>query len=275
MPELPEVETTRKGIQPKTQQQTISHVVIRNASLRWPVDLNLINTLPGLVINSVTRRGKYILLNTPAGSLLMHLGMSGNLRIVPLGTALQKHDHVDIELANQHVLRFNDPRRFGSILWQDQQDGTPLTHPLLAKLGPEPLSDDFNGDYLFAQTRGRKVAIKTWVMNSQMVVGAGNIYANEALFMSHIHPQTLANNLNQSQCDTLAKNIKRVLNAAIKQGGTTLKDFVTPDGKPGYFAQSLNVYGRQDQACLQCQTPIQKVVLNQRATFFCPHCQPR
>jgi formamidopyrimidine-DNA glycosylase len=275
MPELPEVETTRKGIQPKTELQTIANIIIRNARLRWPVDVNLTDKLPGLVIDSVTRRGKYLLLNTQAGSLLMHLGMSGNLRVVPLGTPIKKHDHVDIELANQHVLRFNDPRRFGSILWHDASHGAPLSHPLLANLGPEPLSAEFNGDYLFAKTRLRKVAIKTLVMNSQVVVGAGNIYANESLFMSAIHPETLANALSQTQCYTLANNIKRVLAAAIEQGGTTLKDFVTPDGKPGYFAQQLSVYGREHQACLNCQTPIQKVVLNQRASFFCPQCQPR
>jgi formamidopyrimidine-DNA glycosylase len=274
MPELPEVETTRKGIQPKVDQQTITAFVIRDGRLRWPVETHLQNTLPGLVVLSVQRRGKYILLNTQKGTLLIHLGMSGNLRVLPTGTELQKHDHIDIEFANGYLLRLNDPRRFGSVLWHDVSLGPVENHKLLAKLAPEPLTDDFNGAYFYEKTRNRKVAIKTLVMNSHVVVGAGNIYANESLFMSRIHPQTQASLLTQKQCDLLVENIKSVLIAAIKQGGTTLKDFLSPDGKPGYFVQQLKVYGQAGQPCQTCSTPIERIMLNQRATYFCSQCQP-
>ncbi len=274
MPELPEVETTRKGIQPKVAQQTITAFVIRDGRLRWPVEKHLQKTLPGLVVLSVERRGKYILLNTRKGSLLIHLGMSGNLRIVPIDTEVQKHDHIDIGFANGYLLRLNDPRRFGSVLWHDAKLGPVEGHKLLAKLAPEPLTDNFNGAYFYAKSAHRKVAIKSLVMNSQVVVGAGNIYANEALFMSCIHPQTQANLLTRNQCDLLVRNIKSVLIAAIEQGGTTLKDFLSPDGKPGYFVQQLNVYGQDGQACPKCQRPIEKIMINQRASFYCPKCQP-
>ena len=274
MPELPEVETTRKGIQPKVDQQTITAFIIRDGRLRWPVENHLQKTLPGLVVKSVERRGKYILLNTAKGSLLIHLGMSGNLRILPTGSELQKHDHIDIEFANGYLLRLNDPRRFGSVLWHDANLGTVESHKLLAKLAPEPLTEAFNGDYFHQKTRNRKVAIKSLVMNSQVVVGAGNIYANESLFMSGIHPQTQANLLSRKQCNLLVENIKSVLIAAIKQGGTTLKDFLSPDGKPGYFVQQLKVYDQAGNACPTCHTPIQRIMLNQRATYFCSQCQP-
>jgi formamidopyrimidine-DNA glycosylase len=275
MPELPEVETTRKGIAPKINQQTLTQMVIRNARLRWPVDPALPSLLPGLVILSVSRRGKYLLLETAEGTVLIHLGMSGNLRVLPVGTPAQKHDHIDLLFANDYLLRLNDPRRFGALLWHDATQGPVATHPLLAKLGPEPLSTAFNAAYLYQKTRRRKVAIKNLIMNSQVVVGAGNIYANEALFLSRIHPQTLAGTLSQTQCDTLCQNIKNVLAAAIEQGGTTLKDFLNADGKPGYFVQQLNVYGREQQPCPMCATPIERLVLNQRASYFCPRCQAR
>lgn len=274
MPELPEVETTRKGILPKTEQQTIQRLVVRNPHLRWKVDSDLTHSLPGLKIEQIRRRGKYLLLETAEGTLLIHLGMSGNLRVLPIGTPPQKHDHIDLELDNGWLLRLNDPRRFGAFLWHPQSAGPVESHTLLAKLGPEPLSDAFNGPYLYQQTRNRTVAIKTLVMNSHVVVGAGNIYANESLFLSHIHPQTPANSLNRAQCETLAQNIKHVLAAAIEQGGTTLKDFMAPDGKPGYFVQKLHVYGRDHLACSVCETPIERLILNQRASYFCPHCQP-
>jgi len=273
MPELPEVETTRKGITPKANQQTITDFIVRNPRLRWPIDLSLTNKLPGLVIQSIDRRGKYLLLKTKAGTLLIHLGMSGNLRILPKETALLKHDHVDIGLANGFVVRLNDPRRFGAVLWHDAKEGDISNHKLIGKLGPEPLSDDFNGEYLYQKSRHRKVAIKSFVMNSHIVVGAGNIYANESLFMSKIHPQKPASKLTKKQCALLAENIKKVLAAAIEQGGTTLKDFLSPDGKPGYFVQKLNVYDQAGKPCTVCGTPIERIILNQRASYFCPNCQ--
>lgn len=273
MPELPEVETTRRGIQPKVDKQTITNVIIRNGSLRWPVDQTLPQKLAGLPVLDVGRRGKYLLLKTEAGTLLIHLGMSGNLRILPIGAPVQKHDHFDIEFANGYLLRLNDPRRFGSVLWHSTADGPVEKHRLLAKLAPEPLTDAFNGDYFFEKTRNRKVAIKSLVMNSAVAVGAGNIYANESLFMSRIHPQTHACLLSKKQCHLLVENIKSVLEAAIKQGGTTLKDFMSPDGKPGYFVQQLKVYDQGGKPCTVCTTPIERIILNQRASYFCPKCQ--
>ncbi|MEA3405874.1 MAG: bifunctional DNA-formamidopyrimidine glycosylase/DNA-(apurinic or apyrimidinic site) lyase [Pseudomonadota bacterium] len=275
MPELPEVETTRKGIQPKVDQQTISKVIVRNGNLRWPVDSDLATKLTGLSVLKVDRRGKYLLLETQNGTLLIHLGMSGNLRVLPINTPVQKHDHIDIEFANGYLLRLNDPRRFGSVLWHSASEGPIEQHKLLAKLAPEPLSDDFNGQYFFEKTRKRKVAIKTLVMNSQVAVGAGNIYANESLFMSNIHPQTIASKLTKKQCEQLVNNIKKVLKAAIEQGGTTLKDFLSPDGKPGYFVQQLNVYDQAGKPCPVCDTPIERIILNQRASYFCPKCQKK
>ena len=273
MPELPEVETTLRGIQPKVDQQTITAVIIRNGSLRWPVDKTLPKKLAGLPVLQVSRRGKYLLLKTEAGTLLIHLGMSGNLRVLPIGTVVKKHDHVDLEFSNGYVLRLNDPRRFGSVLWHPASEGSVENHKLLAKLAPEPLTEAFNGAYFFEKTRNRKVAIKSLVMNSAVAVGAGNIYANESLFMSQIHPQTQACSLSRKQCDVLVANIKRVLEAAIKQGGTTLKDFMSPDGKPGYFVQQLNVYDQGGKPCTVCDTPIERIILNQRASYFCPKCQ--
>lgn len=275
MPELPEVETTRRGISPKVDKQTIVNVVIRNGRLRWPVDQSLPQKLAGLPVLEIGRRGKYLLLKTKAGTLLIHLGMSGNLRILPIGSPVQKHDHFDIEFANGYLLRLNDPRRFGSVLWHPITDGPVEQHRLLAKLAPEPLTDAFNGDYLFEKTRNRKVAIKSLVMNSAVAVGAGNIYANESLFMSKIHPQTQASLLSKKQCHLLVDNIKNVLEAAIKQGGTTLKDFMSPDGKPGYFVQQLAVYDQGGNPCNTCKNPIERTMLNQRATYFCPTCQRR
>ncbi|MDX1353194.1 MAG: bifunctional DNA-formamidopyrimidine glycosylase/DNA-(apurinic or apyrimidinic site) lyase [Thiomicrorhabdus sp.] len=275
MPELPEVETTRKGITPKTNQQVISDFIVRNPNLRWPVDLTLKEKLPGLVIQAIDRRGKYLLLKTKLGTLLIHLGMSGNLRVLPQNTPAQKHDHVDIVLQNGYVVRLNDPRRFGSVLWHPASAGSVEQHKLLAKLAPEPLSDEFNGEYFYAKTRNRKVAIKSLVMNSSVAVGAGNIYANEALFMSNIHPETQACLLSKKQCAQLVSNIKQVLEAAIEQGGTTLKDFLSPDGKPGYFVQKLNVYDQAGKPCPVCGTPIERMILNQRACYFCPKCQKK
>lgn len=271
MPELPEVETTRKGISPKLQNQTITQIEIRQTQLRWPVETRLKKILPGLKVTNITRRGKYLLLQTPKGHLIIHLGMSGNLRILPKDTPVQKHDHIDLILENGFCLRYHDPRRFGAWLWFE---GEIQAHPLLSKLGPEPLEDNFNGDTLFKKTRNRKVAIKTLIMNSHIVVGVGNIYANESLFLSQISPLLKAKDLTLPQAHLLAQNIKQVLQKSIEQGGTTLKDFLTPEGKPGYFEQSLQVYGRANQPCPVCQTPIQKIDITQRASYFCPNCQP-
>lgn len=272
MPELPEVETTRRGITPQTQHQTITQIVIRNASLRWPVDENLPQKLPGLVIFDIQRRGKYLILKTAKGHLLIHLGMSGSLRVVPPESTVKKHDHIDLVMSNGLCLRYHDPRRFGAWLWWE---GELNKHPLLEHLGPEPLSDEFNAPYLFAKSRKRQVAIKNFIMTSQTVVGAGNIYANESLFLSGIHPQMLASQLTLKQSERLVDNIKFVLARSIEQGGTTLRDFLSPDGTPGYFVQQLHVYGKTGEPCSTCGTAIEKVIINQRASFYCPNCQPK
>ncbi|MCF6254363.1 MAG: bifunctional DNA-formamidopyrimidine glycosylase/DNA-(apurinic or apyrimidinic site) lyase [Thiomicrorhabdus sp.] len=274
MPELPEVETTCNGIRPYVEKQRITQFIIRNGRLRWPVEPHLTQTLKNTPIHSVSRRGKYILLTTQKGVLMIHLGMSGNLRILPNDSIPIKHDHIDIVLSNQCVLRLNDPRRFGSVLWHDISQGAIENHKLLSKLAPEPLSNKFNGDYFYQKIHSKKVAIKKLVMNNQIVVGAGNIYANEALFKTKIHPLTLGKELSSLECQQLVMNIKTILEESIKQGGTTLKDFVKPDGKPGYFEQKLNIYGRNGQACTLCNTTIEKTMISQRASFFCPSCQP-
>lgn len=276
MPELPEVETTLRGIQPKTEGQRIQKVVIRNPKLRWPVEAHLIETLPGKKLRQISRRAKYLLLaltddNGSESHLILHLGMSGNLRVLPQKTPHQKHDHIDLHFDNGLMLRYHDPRRFGAFLWTNE----PIeSHSLLAHLAPEPLTDAFNAEELFQHMKGKTSAIKAIIMNNHYAVGVGNIYANESLFLSGIHPQTPANKLTRSQTNTLVSNIKLVLAKAIEQGGTTLKDFLTPDGKPGYFKQKLNVYGRQDEACTVCGTSIIRITQNQRASYFCPKCQP-
>lgn len=271
MPELPEVETTKRGIQNKTEHATIQSIEIRNGKLRWPVPTELVKLLPGLRIDSVTRRAKYLLLNTPKGTIIIHLGMSGNLRTLPHSSPIQKHDHIDLVFTNGWLLRYHDPRRFGAWLWTDQQLAE---HPLLKHLAPEPLSEAFNANWLFDKIQNRKIPIKTIVMDNKMVVGAGNIYANESLFLAGIHPLKPANSLNFNEVTRLVNTIKQVLAAAIQQGGTTLKDFLQPDGKPGYFVQSLQVYGRANEPCHICKQTIQKFVLNQRACYVCPSCQP-
>ena len=273
MPELPEVETTRQGIRPYLESSKITKVIVRNHSLRWPIDAYLAQILSGQTIHSIQRRAKYLLLHCDSGVLLIHLGMSGNLRI--LNTAdndeVGKHAHVDLIVDNGHTLRYTDPRRFGAILWTN----APLAeYKLLKDLGPEPFTDEFNADYLWQQCQKRRCCIKTLVMNGKIVVGAGNIYANEALFLSGIHPKTTANTLSLKECTLLVSMIKTVLKKAIEAGGTTLKDFRKSDGQPGYFAQQLNVYGRDGEDCLKCNTTIQHYKEAQRATFFCPQCQP-
>ncbi len=270
MPELPEVETSRRGIEPHILGQTIEQVVIRQKKLRWPIPANIKQKLPGQLINSVGRRGKYLLLETDVGTLIIHLGMSGSLRIVERNTEADKHDHFDLQFDNGKVLRLRDPRRFGAVLFTGK---AVLQHKLLCELGPEPLDDTFNGDYLFQHSRKRKVAIKTFIMDSHVVVGVGNIYANEALYMAGINPRRLASRISLQRYQVLARCIKDVLSAAIEQGGTTLRDFTQQDGKPGYFKQTLNVYGRASLPCPGCQQPIKQIRQGQRSTFYCVHCQ--
>ncbi len=271
MPELPEVETTRRGIEPHTVDQKILRVDIRESRLRWPISPELTIKLQGQHILSVTRRAKYLLFNLSNGNFMLHLGMSGSLRIVDPSTPLIKHDHVDLALDNNRILRYNDPRRFGSLLWLG--DGDPMQHSLLAKLGPEPLLNDFDGSYLFRRSRKRTMAVKNFIMDGHIVVGVGNIYASEALFMSGIRPGRAAGRVTSSEYQLLAQKIKEVLQASIAMGGSTLRDFVGGDGKPGYFQQTLRVYGRQGQMCHTCSTAIKQKTIGQRSTFYCPACQ--
>jgi formamidopyrimidine-DNA glycosylase len=270
MPELPEVETTRRGIAPRLEGVRVSQVVIRERRLRWPISSDLETALTGAVIDDVTRRGKYILLRTGAGAAILHLGMSGCVRIVAGDTAVKKHDHFDLRLESGDILRFNDPRRFGCLLWAP---GDAMAHPLLAKLGPEPLTRDFNGHYLAESGQGRRVAIKPHLMNSRIVVGVGNIYASEALFRSGIHPKRSAGRISRERMGRLVDAVKAVLDEAIRFGGTTLRDFYDEAGRPGYFRNELRVYGREGEPCLNCRTPLRHIVLGQRATFYCGRCQ--
>lgn len=270
MPELPEVETTRRGIAPHIEGQRIERVIVREPRLRWPVPETLAQTLSGLYIESVSRRGKYLLLSTPAGTLLIHLGMSGSLRIITASQEVGKHDHVDFAFTNGTVLRFNDQRRFGAILWTSD---APERHPLLKDLGPEPLLEDFNGELLYQLSRNRKTAVKSFIMDSHIVVGVGNIYANEALFMAGIRPTRQAGKISLERYRKLAECIRIVLSLAIQQGGTTLRDFVNEAGKPGYFQQQLRVYGRAGLACVDCRQPLTEIRISNRSTVFCSHCQ--
>ena len=283
MPELPEVETTLRGIRDFVQNKVISEVVVREYRLRYPIVDSLPKNLVGRKIQLLERRGKYLLFacylskkkalsaqQPNMGYLLFHLGMSGSLSIQKKTDEIKKHDHVDLVFNARTVLRYHDPRRFGALLWIE---GDPYQHPLLAKLGPEPLSDEFHAQYLYDKSRKRSVVIKNFIMNSHIVVGVGNIYANEALFLAGINPTIEAGAVSLSKYDKLVRSIKKVLAAAIKQGGTTLKDFVGGDGKPGYFKQSLNVYGRGGLPCNVCKRPLKEIVVGQRATVYCSHCQ--
>lgn len=270
MPELPEVETTKAGIIPIALQQTISSIVIRAPKLRWPIPQNIAKILPGQKVISIERRAKYLLLNFAHGTLIIHLGMSGRLAALKKPIPAQKHDHVDICFAHGGVLRYTDPRRFGCILWTNT---SALEHDLLKDLGPEPLTKDFNGKYLWQQAQNKKAAVKVFIMDAKVVVGVGNIYASESLFAAKIDPRLPAQQVSLEQYTVLASNIKRILKLAIAKGGTTLKDFLSTSGKPGYFSQQLQVYGRADLPCVECQTPIVALQLGQRNTFFCPQCQ--
>lgn len=269
MPELPEVETTRRGIEPHVVGRTVALFDVRQPKLRWPVPAALAALLPGKTVEAVSRRGKYLLIQFDCGHLLVHLGMSGSLRVVERSKEPGKHDHVDLCLTDGKALRLTDPRRFGAVLWQDADE----VHELLAHLGPEPLSDEFDDQYLLVRAKGRKTAIKMFIMDSKVVVGVGNIYANEALFAAGIHPKRAAGNISAARMNRFVYEIKRVLAAAIEQGGTTLKDFVGGDGKPGYFKQQLNVYGRAGAPCVSCKQPLKEIRLGQRSTVYCSHCQ--
>ena len=274
MPELPEVETTRRGIAPYLIGRRVVGVTLRRADLRWPIPAAISELLPGQRIEAVERRAKYLLLHTQAGSALLHLGMSGVLRVLPPDAPVGKHDHVDIALERTstqagRILRFTDPRRFGCLLWQAPGE----IHSLLANLGPEPLTDAFDGDLLWHLSRGRKAAVKLFLMDNAVVVGVGNIYASEALFAAGIDPRRAAGSISRARYARLAGEVKRILAWAIERGGTTLRDFINPDGAPGYFFRELNVYGRAGEACQVCGTAIRQVVLGQRSTFWCPHCQ--
>jgi len=270
MPELPEVETTRRGIAPHLEQRRISALRVRERRLRWPVPEGLERSLPGQRILAVERRAKYLLLRLEQGTLILHLGMSGSLRVLPSVTPAEKHDHLDLLLEDGHCLRLRDPRRFGAVLWCA---GEPREHPLLRELGPEPLGPGLNGEHLHRSARGRRVAVKSLIMDSRVVVGVGNIYASEALFQARIHPQRPCNRIALARYQRLAEAIRRILRQAIAQGGTTLRDFSRADGSPGYFALSLNVYGKTGEPCPACAEPIRQRRIGQRSSFFCPRCQ--
>lgn len=269
MPELPEVETSRRGISPHILNQKVIDIVLRHTQLRWKIPENLLSHIKNKKLQTIKRRAKYLLLNFTSGTLLIHLGMSGSLRICPLDTAAQKHDHVDIIFPNC-LLRFTDPRRFGAILWLGE---TPELSPLLSKLGPEPLSEDFNSSYLYKASRARKLPVKQFIMDQKVVTGVGNIYATEALFLAGIKPTRAAANISQKRYRLLVDAVKKILQQAIRQGGTTLRDFVGGDGKPGYFQQTLHVYGKTGQNCPRCNTPLKAVRLAARNSIYCPKCQ--
>ncbi len=270
MPELPEVETTLQGIKPFVLKQKIQSITVRHHGMRWPVPANLSPLLSGEIIEQIWRRGKYLLFQTSQGHLILHLGMSGSLRILTHDAPAKKHDHIDILLANGKLLRFRDPRRFGALLWTTD---APDLHPLLSHLGPEPLNSSFTGKYLWEKSRKRKVPVKNFLMDSKIVVGVGNIYAAEALFAAGILPKKAAGKISLPQYQKLAAEVKKVLKAAIKKGGTTLRDFTASDGKQGYFKLKLKVYGRGGQPCVTCGTTLKASRLGQRGTVYCPRCQ--
>ena len=284
MPELPEVETTRLGLLPHVRGQRIERVTVRERRLRWPIPANFTDLLQGTTVSNIIRRGKYLLWDCERGSsamnhksegmdsgfMLSHLGMSGTLRVLSFATPVAKHDHVDIEFANKVLIRFNDPRRFGAMLWIAGRD---MVHPLLDVLGPEPLSDAFTAQHLFKASRGRSVSIKEFIMNGHVVVGVGNIYAAESLFRAGIHPQRAAGKTSLLRYEKLVDAIRETLQDALRAGGTTLRDYVKTDGEQGYFQLDAAVYGRNGDACRICGTPIRLMVQGQRSTYFCPRCQ--
>ena len=270
MPELPEVETTRRGLVPHVRRRRIRALKVYERRLRWPVPASLPRRLAGQRILSTGRRGKYLLLTLDRGTLLVHLGMSGNLRVVAADSPRDLHDHFDLVLDSGRALRFNDPRRFGSLLYVR---GDPLAHPLLAHLGPEPFAREFDADYLWRITRGRRVAVKQLLMNSRLVVGVGNIYASEALFRARVRPQRAARSLTRAEAARLVRAVRAVLAQAIRAGGTTLRDYLNAEGSPGYFRQRLYVYERAGSPCRRCGARVRAITQGQRSTYYCPACQ--
>jgi formamidopyrimidine-DNA glycosylase len=269
MPELPEVEITRQGIAPHLTGRTVTGVVVRHHGLRWPIPKSLAKSVTGARIAGVQRRAKYLLVDCGRGTLIIHLGMSGSLRVLASSTPPGPYDHFDL-CVGESVVRLRDPRRFGAVLWHG---GAPATHPLLAHLGAEPLSDAFDGGMLWRAARGRRVAIKLLLMNAAIVVGVGNIYASESLFRAGIHPRTPAHRVSRARADRLAAAVKATLADALAAGGSTLQDFVGADGAPGYFQQQYFVYDREGAPCRVCGTAIRRIVQGQRSTYFCPTCQ--
>ena len=270
MPELPEVETTRLGLTPHLQGQTIVTAVVRNPQLRWPVPKQHARLVAGRRIERLERRGKYLLLDCGTGWIIVHLGMSGSLRVLPADRPPGAHDHLDLVLEGGKILRLHDPRRFGAVLWQQ---GGPEGNKLLRNIAPEPFDPQFDGDWLFRHTRGRKAAIKNVLMDNHIVCGVGNIYASESLFRAGIHPIRAAGRISRDRYVRLVDAIRVTLKAAISAGGSTLRDFVNADGSPGYFQQTHFVYGRAGEACRQCGTPVKSLRIGQRSAFYCPHCQ--
>ncbi|MFK0573830.1 bifunctional DNA-formamidopyrimidine glycosylase/DNA-(apurinic or apyrimidinic site) lyase [Endozoicomonas sp.] len=270
MPELPEVETTRRGIEPHIEGHRVQEVIVRESRLRWPVPDNINKILSGKTILHVKRRAKYLLLDTGSGHLIVHLGMSGSLRVLKTDQPVGKHDHIDIIFTDGQRLRYTDPRRFGAVLWSE----IPLNeHKLLKNLGPEPLDSEFTTERLYQMSRGKKQPVKTFIMDNKVVVGVGNIYASEALFKAGIRPDRACGKISRNRYERLVQSIKVTLTKAIEQGGTTLRDFVGGDGKPGYFKQELAVYGRADQPCLTCGKTIQEIKLGNRSSCYCRNCQ--
>lgn len=270
MPELPEVETSRRGIEPYLNNRTISDITIRQHKLRWPIPKNLPSLAKGQKIREVCRRAKYIYLKLDNGNIIIHLGMSGSLRICTSKTLPEKHDHIDIIISSKKILRLRDPRKFGCVLWQP---GDINQHELISPLGPEPLEDDFSAEYLHKKAHKRQCSIKALIMNSHIVVGVGNIYASEALFRAGINPKRKAGNISLARIRKLVAAIKLTLELAIEEGGTTLRDFAGINGQPGYFAQKLLVYGRTDEKCTHCGDPVKQFTQQARSTFYCSKCQ--
>jgi len=269
MPELPEVETTRRGLRPLVEGRRIATITIRQRQLRWAIDRE-VDGIAGQTITALQRRAKWLIWRLESGSLLWHLGMSGSFRGWKHPPAAEPHDHVDVQIDDGYLVRFTDPRRFGALLWGGDN---PLEHPRLAALGPEPLGDEFDGERLWRMSRGRKASVKLFIMDAKTVVGVGNIYASEALFAAGIHPRRPAGRISRARYEALAGTIRQTLADAIELGGTSLRNFTVGDGTPGYFGQSLKVYGRGGEACPACGGPIRREVIGQRSTFFCPRCQ--
>lgn len=274
MPELPEVETTLRGISPYLQGQRIERLIVREPRLRLPVPPDLAPRLAGQTVRGLSRRAKYLLIETEGGTLILHLGMSGSLRVLPADSPPARHDHLDLVIAGGRCLRLRDPRRFGLLVWTSEPPALAQhRHPLLKDLGPEPLGDAFDGGYLYRESRRRRLAVKPFLMDGRVVVGVGNIYANEALFSAGILPVRSCQRIGSLRYQRLAEAVRGVLEAAIAQGGTSLRDFVQEDGNPGYFAQSLQVYGRAGEPCLRCGAPLRERRIGQRSSFYCPGCQ--